>query len=119
MTQEEFTAQMERYKARYTDEDLALRISVKGAIAFTARMCTMYPDLAKEWYDSLPKATMDGYLKATPAERRKYDLSVEQDIIALIESRIGEIMGDAQPKPALRAELQELIKKIRYDTKTD
>ena len=36
----------------------------------------------------------------------------QQDIIALIQSRIDEILGDAQPKPALRAELQELIKKI-------
>lgn len=36
----------------------------------------------------------------------------EQDIIALIESSISEIIGDAQPKPALRAELQELINKI-------
>ena len=70
MTQGEFNAQMERYKARYSYPE---SISVKGAIAFAA----------------------------------------------LIESRIGEIMGDAQPKPALRAELQELIKKIRYDTKTD
>lgn len=37
----------------------------------------------------------------------------EKDIIALIESRISEIIGDAQPKPALRAELQELIDKIK------
>lgn len=42
---------------------------------------------------------------------RGYEQS-QQDIIALIQSRIGEILGDAQPKPALRAELQELIKKI-------
>ena len=37
----------------------------------------------------------------------------EKDIIALIESRISEILGDAQPKPALRAELEELIKRIK------
>lgn len=36
----------------------------------------------------------------------------EKDIIAIIESRISEIIGDAQPKPALRAELEELIKRI-------
>ena len=36
----------------------------------------------------------------------------EKEIIALIESRIGEILGDAQPKPTLRIELQELIKQI-------
>lgn len=37
----------------------------------------------------------------------------ERDIIALIESRLSEIIGDAQPKPALRAELEELIKRIK------
>lgn len=37
----------------------------------------------------------------------------ERDITAIIESRISEIIGDAQPKPALRAELQELIERIK------
>lgn len=37
----------------------------------------------------------------------------EKDIIALVESRISEIVGDAQPKPILRAELEELITKIK------
>ena len=36
-----------------------------------------------------------------------------KDIIAIIESLISEIIGDAQPKPILRAELQELITKIK------
>ena len=36
-----------------------------------------------------------------------------KDIITIIQSRISEIIGDAQPKPALRAELQELIKQIK------
>lgn len=39
----------------------------------------------------------------------------EKDIISLIESRISEILGDAQPKPALRAELQELIKRMKEE----
>jgi hypothetical protein len=34
-------------------------------------------------------------------------------ILALIESRLSEIIGDAQPKPDLRAELEELINKIK------
>lgn len=37
----------------------------------------------------------------------------EQDIISLIESRISEILGDAQPAPILRTELMELIEKIK------
>lgn len=41
----------------------------------------------------------------------------EKDIIAIIESSISEIVGDAQPRPALRAELYDLIAKI-LDTKT-
>lgn len=39
----------------------------------------------------------------------------EKDISALIESRLSEILGDAQPKPILRAELQELITKIKNE----
>ena len=39
----------------------------------------------------------------------------EKDIIDLIESRIGKILGDAQPTPILRYELQDLIKKIKEE----
>lgn len=41
----------------------------------------------------------------------------EKDIIALIESIIEGILGDAQPKPILRAELQELIERIKEEQK--
>lgn len=37
----------------------------------------------------------------------------EIDILSIIQSRLSEIIGDAQPKPILRAELQELIDKIK------
>lgn len=37
----------------------------------------------------------------------------ENYIVSIIQSRIDKILGDAQPKPALRAELQELIDKIK------
>lgn len=43
----------------------------------------------------------DGYVQA------------EKDILTIIKSRVSEILGDAQPKPALRAELEELIKQIK------
>lgn len=39
-------------------------------------------------------------------------IGAQQYFIALIQSRIDEILGDAQPYPILRMELQELIKKI-------
>ena len=35
-----------------------------------------------------------------------------EDVKSTIQSRIDEILGDAQPNPILRMELQELIKKI-------
>ena len=39
----------------------------------------------------------------------------EKDIVSLIQSRLKEILGDAQPNPILRAELRELIKKIKEE----
>lgn len=39
--------------------------------------------------------------------------AMKDAILAIIESRLSEIIGDAQPKPALRAELEELINKIK------
>lgn len=35
-----------------------------------------------------------------------------EDVKSIIQSRIDEILGDAQPNPILRMELHELIKKI-------
>lgn len=37
----------------------------------------------------------------------------EKDLVSLIQSRLKEITGDAQPNPILRHELQDLIKKIK------
>ena len=31
----------------------------KETMAFTARMFYMYPDVARQWYDNLPKVTLD------------------------------------------------------------
>ena len=39
----------------------------------------------------------------------------EKDTIAITESRLSELLGDAQPTPILRCELQDLIKKIKED----
>ena len=44
--------------------------------------------------------------------QRGYE-QAEENILSLIKSRISEIIGDAQPKPILRAELEELIKRIK------
>ena len=55
--------------------------------------------------DNLRPVFIKGYEKAT------------KDITSLIESRIEEILGDAQPAPVLRIELQELIDKIKEESK--
>ena len=53
---EKFTEKIKTFQARYKHPE---SISVKGAMAFMARMFYQYPNTAKQWYDSLPKATMD------------------------------------------------------------
>lgn len=49
------------------------------------------------------KANQQGYEQA------------EKDILSLIESRLSELHGDAQPTPILRYELMDLVKKIKED----
>lgn len=53
---EEFIEKIEDWKARFSYPD---SIPVKATMAFTARMFYMYPDIAREWYGNLPKATQD------------------------------------------------------------
>lgn len=62
---------------------------------------------------------LEAYDTDTPAPirfafRDGYE-QAEKDILALIESRLSEIIGDAQPKPILRMELQELITRIKNE----
>ena len=51
-----FTEKMDAWKARYNHPD---NIPIKATMAFTARMFYMYPNVAREWYDSLPKVSLD------------------------------------------------------------
>ena len=53
---DEFTEKMNAWKARYNHPD---NIPIKATMAFTARMFYMYPDVARQWYDNLPKITQD------------------------------------------------------------
>jgi len=39
----------------------------------------------------------------------------KEQIIGIIEGRIAEILGDAQPAPVLRMELDDIIKRIKED----
>ena len=51
-----FTEKIDAFTERYKNPE---RISIKGAMAFIARMFYQYPSVAREWYENLPKATMD------------------------------------------------------------
>ena len=54
MTQEKFTELIE-HPVRI-NKDFWERIKIKSAIARTLRLSLQYPELAKEYLDSLPKA---------------------------------------------------------------
>lgn len=53
---EEFTEKMNAWKARFNSPD---DIPIKATMAFTARMFYQYPNVARQWYDGLPKVTQD------------------------------------------------------------
>ena len=54
-------------------------------------------------YNQIYDAAKEGYSQA------------EKDILSLIESRLSELLGDAQPTPILRYELMDLVEKIKED----
>ena len=63
-----------------------------------------YPDdrfVSDEYADMCRSFYQEGYEQA------------EKDILSLIESRLSELLGDAQPTPILRYELMDLVKKIK------
>lgn len=53
---EKLTEKIKTFQGRYKHPE---SISIKGAMTFMARMFYQYPNVARKWYDSLPKATMD------------------------------------------------------------
>ena len=53
---DKFTEKIRTFQERYKHPE---SITIKGAMAFMARMFYQYPNVAKLWYESLPKATMD------------------------------------------------------------
>lgn len=69
MTQEDFKKQIEHPIDKLATADIRdgkeaefvfwRRLELSSTIARTLRLCLKYPDLAQEYLDSLPKATMD------------------------------------------------------------
>lgn len=78
----------------------------------------LYPDPKLENYDDILvyRADRDNATMGRAIVVRVYE-QAEKDIIAIIESRIAEILGDAQPKPTIRIELKELITRIKEGAK--
>lgn len=58
------------------------------------------------------KGKVDSVLPVRKFYIRAYE-QAEKNIITIIESRLSELLGDAQPTPALRAELRDLINVIK------
>ena len=56
MDLEKFTEKIKTFQGRYKHPEI---VSVKGAMAFMARMFYQYPNVARLWYEQLPKVTMD------------------------------------------------------------
>ena len=54
---DKFANKVDAFTERYKNNPE--RVSIKGAMAFMARMFYQYPSVAREWYENLPKATMD------------------------------------------------------------
>ena len=53
---DKFTEKIKTFQGRYKHPE---SVSIKGAMAFMARLFYQYPNVARQWYDNLPKATMD------------------------------------------------------------
>lgn len=53
---EKFTEKIKTFQGRYKHPEI---VSIKGAMAFMARMFYQYPNVARQWYEQLPKVTMD------------------------------------------------------------
>ena len=51
-----FTERVKTFQGRYKYPEI---LSIKGAMAFMARMFYQYPSVARQWYDRLPKSIID------------------------------------------------------------
>ena len=71
-----------------------------------------YPDSTRDEFGIL---TFWGYSKRHRECFIEGYEQAEKDIISIIKSRLSELLGDAQPTPTLRAELWDLIKKIKEE----
>lgn len=57
---DKFTEKIKTFQGKYKHPEI---VSIKGAMAFMARMFYQYPNVARQWYEQLPNATMDNARK--------------------------------------------------------
>lgn len=82
-------------------EEMRSRVERAEEAAFDyQRELSMIDSVGDEHIVARRMGFYDGYKKA------------EKGIISIIQARLNEIQGDAQPRPILRIELQEIINKI-------
>ena len=97
----------------YITEKLAKSMTKAQAAALEAFPEQMTPLVYQDVIDAFGgKTEVDFNLLPRNYFQLGYE-KAEKDILSTIESRLSEIIGDAQPRPALRAELEELIKRIK------
>ena len=88
-------------------------------------------DGSDNFYDDVDvKSSKDGFIAGAKWQEKRNEETIKtaedhaflagadwqlEKMITLVQFRLSEIIGDAQPKPALRAELRELIEKIKED----
>ena len=73
-----------------------------------------YPFIPLPQYDLRDENPTDGNKIHRRIFLEGYE-QAEKDVISTIEYRLSELLGDAQPTPVLRLELQDLIKQIKEE----
>lgn len=94
----------------YTDGE---GLGRKKVMKFADEVATDLLTIAAEWQ----KERLDGSAMLHIAEK-SYKIGrrdCKERVIGIIEGRIAEILGDGQPAPILRYELQDIIERIKED----
>ena len=97
-------------------KDIIFKIKDYDRLAHDYSLCLCYftnNRLSKTTYEikgleTIILDTIGGY------QEEGYKHGIE-DAVRVLESRLSDILGDAQPAPVLRAELRELISKIKEE----
>lgn len=97
----------EHYKRCWVEGYIACLQAKDPTLADIAEKYAEKLDISKGWFDGceIDELIKESYKAGAGWQKEK--------VLSLIESRLSQIMGDAQPRPALRAELRDLIDLIK------